>query len=245
MKRHILSITIICALLCTFTACGTDEEPETVSKAASVSSSEADVTSEAEHEETSEPAEEEAAEETEPEESTAPEEAEEDTQEETSDAAPEADSDAPTLQEAKDIISSLNTIDLIGAGALDFDAEAEYTADNGDIYHKVTDARFSTSADVRALMDNVLTQSLINDRYYSILDADDPMCIDVDGELYIKSFARGGGFAFTDDDPVIEKTSADGWSILAMYDNYGTIECMDIGVINDGGWKVYNIAFGA
>ena len=45
----------------------------------------------------------------------------------------------------------------------------------------------------------------------------------------------GGGFAFSESEPQIEKTSEEGYSILAEYDNYGALECMDIGIKKEWG----------
>lgn len=155
------------------------------------------------------------------------------------------DTDAPTVQEAKSILEALNRIDLIGAGALTFDSDSEYVDADGVIYHKVTDSQFTSAADIREYMNTYLTQEMIEERYLGILDGEQPMCIDVEGELYIKYASRGGGFAFSDKDPVIEKSSEDGYSILMEYDNYGALETMDIGVRKeDGSYKIYNIVFG-
>ena len=164
----------------------------------------------------------------------------------TTDVAPSVeDGDAPTIQEAQTIIAALNRIDLIGAGALTFDSDSEYTDADGNIYHKVTDSEFGSTADLREYMNTYLTQEMIEERYLGILDGEQPMCIDVEGELYIKYASRGGGFAFSDIEPVIEKSSEDGYSILTEYDNYGALETMDIGVRKeDGVYKIYNIVFG-
>lgn len=164
----------------------------------------------------------------------------------TTDVAPSVeDGDAPTIQEAQTIIAALNRIDLIGAGALTFDSDSEYTDADGNIYHKVTDSEFGSTADLREYMNTYLTQEMIEERYLGILDGEQPMCIDVEDELYIKYASRGGGFAFSDIEPVIEKSSEDGYSILTEYDNYGALETMDIGVRKeDGVYKIYNIVFG-
>ena len=101
------------------------------------------------------------------------------------------------------------------------------------------------TSDVREYMNDFMTTEFIAERYSSILDVAEPMCIDVNDELYIKNEPKSGGFSFSDTDPTIEKNFEDGYSILAAYDNFGAEETMDIRVINDDGiWKICGVTFG-
>jgi hypothetical protein len=60
----------------------------------------------------------------------------------------------------------------------------------------------------------------------------------------MKNSAKGF-YIFSDAEPNIEKTSEDGYSILADYDNFGAKETADIRIINvNGNWKICGISFG-
>ena len=155
------------------------------------------------------------------------------------------DGSAPTIDEAKEIIDALDLIDKIGAGILPYDDSCKYSIDEATNYYKVVETQFNKTDDIRTFMNNYMTKEMIENRYLNILDGEQPMCIDIDGELYIKDYPIGGGFAFSESEPQIEKTSEEGYSILAEYDNYGALECMDIGIKKEEGkWKIYNITFG-
>lgn len=138
------------------------------------------------------------------------------------------------MQEATNIIGALDLIDKIGACAIPYDENASYSSESGTKYFKVK-AQFTSTSDVREYMNDFMTKDFIADRYSSILDTAEPMCIDVDGELYI----------FSETSPAIENTFDGGYSILAEYDSFGSKEVMDIRVINaDGIWKICGITFG-
>ncbi len=154
-------------------------------------------------------------------------------------------SDAPTVQEATNIMGALDLIDRFGACAIPYDETKSYSNESGSEYYQIPKTQFTSTSDVREYMNDFMTTEFIAERYSSILDVAEPMCIDVNDELYIKNEPKSGGFSFSDTDPTIEKNFEDGYSILAAYDNFGAEETMDIRVINDDGiWKICGVTFG-
>ncbi len=154
-----------------------------------------------------------------------------------------ADQSAPTTEQAQELIRALNMMErLVGAG-LQYDADTVNTV-NGTDYYKVTDSDFSNIAEIRCYEDKYLTQDIISERYSALVDGDSPIFIDSDDKLYMKNSAKGF-YIFSDAEPNIEKTSEDGYSILADYDNFGAKETADIRIINvNGNWKICGISFG-
>ena len=140
---------------------------------------------------------------------------------------------------AKELMYALDTVDRIGACAVAYDANTEYKNDDGEIYYKAEIPNFENTADLREFMNNYLTDDFIGERYSFILDGNSPFCIDIGNTLFIKYMPRGGGFAFTDKEPSVEKISDDKYQIIAEHDNYGTVENMRIDVVKDnGGFKI-------
>ena len=153
------------------------------------------------------------------------------------------DQSAPTTEQAQELIRALNMMErLVGAG-LQYDADTVNTV-NGTDYYKVTDSDFSNIAEIHCYEDKYLTQDIISERYSALVDGDSPIFIDSDDKLYMKNSAKGF-YIFSDAEPNIEKTSEDGYSILADYDNFGAKETADIRIINvNGNWKICGISFG-
>lgn len=146
------------------------------------------------------------------------------------------------VQTAGGIMRALDTIDRIGACAVAFDVSAEYNSDDGSVYYKVVSDDLKNVNDVAELMEKYLTADFISHRYSGLLESDPPMCIDIDGELYIKYAPKGGGFAFSDSEPQIEKISETEYLIIAERDNYGIKENMRINVVKDGrNFKINNL----
>ena len=152
---------------------------------------------------------------------------------------------APTSEETKNILERLNIIDKMGASAWDVDKNSEYINENGVQYYKSADEMFADTADVRDFLNTYFTEKMINGRYLCILDTDEPACIDVDGALYIKYAPKGGGFAFTDTEPVIKEIDGGKYLILAEFENYGAVDIMEINVVKDeNAWKIDSISLG-
>lgn len=155
----------------------------------------------------------------------------------------ESADNTPTSAQAKEIIGALNMLERLDGCGLQFDADTVYTV-NGTVYHKVTVSDFTDTASIRSYEEMYLTQDMINERYSNIVDGDSPAFIDAEDGLYMKDSARGF-YIFSDTEPKIEKTSEEGYSILAEYDNFGETTTADIRIINvDGTWKISGISFG-
>lgn len=237
MKKVCMMITVL-ALMASFAACGSTTESSSTAEV-----QQTETAAETTPETTAEPETEEVTEAPTEAETEAVTEAPEESAAESS-AAEEA-ADGPTMAQAKELMEALNTIDKLAACGIEQDKETTFTDANGVLYYKVTSTQFAGTEDVRNYMNRYLTEDFINERYVDMLGGDAPVCIDNDGALFIKDSAKGGGFAFADKDPVIEKTSEDSYSILAEYDNYGTTDCLDIRVMQkDGGWKISGFSFG-
>lgn len=156
-----------------------------------------------------------------------------------------ADSSQEYMDTAYELIGALDYIDKIGASNMPFDESAVYTDENGNTFAKVTRTQFSDTSDLREYMESYLTDSFLNDRYSGILGTDDPIYIDIDGMLYGKTDAKGGGFPWTDTPLKIENVTGSSFNILAEYDNYGASETMSIEVVmDDGRWKINWVTFG-
>lgn len=153
---------------------------------------------------------------------------------------------APALDAAAaaELIRALDTVDRLGASAVNVDENIKYTDDNGEVYFKTDNPDFKSTGDIQALMDRCMTEKFISQRYSFMLGSDSPMFIDADGGLYIKYAPRGGGFAFTDKEPTVQKISDDKYLVLAKYDDCGAPNVLQIEVVRDAsGYKIDNIAF--
>ena len=165
---------------------------------------------------------------------------------ETTEATTEDDSEAaPDAAEAKELMAALNRIDYLGACAVQNDYSVVYEDEKGYRYHPVTDPDFKTVADLENYINRYLTKSFINERYSAITGTDVPEYIDVDGVLYVIEAGKGAGFDFLEADPDIEKTSENGYTIMANYDNFGVLDTLAIMIEKeDGRWKINGISYG-
>ncbi|WP_297959026.1 hypothetical protein [uncultured Ruminococcus sp.] len=164
-------------------------------------------------------------------------------------AAPtEADNTAeggPTEAQAAGIVNAIKSLERLGGCGLSYDAETVYTSESGINYYKVTESGFTGTADIKAIQDSYISQNMINERYSYLIGGESPFYIDVEGALYMQNYARGF-YIFQETAPKIEKTSENGWSILADFDNFGGIDTADIRVVNENGtWKADSISFGS
>lgn len=153
------------------------------------------------------------------------------------------DADAPTADEAKAIVNAVRTLERLGGCGIEFDSETESTI-GGETYYKVTATDFVGTADIRAIEEQYFTPEMIAERYEGILGTETPLYIDAEDALYMRNMARGF-YIFTETEPKVEKSSEDGYSILAEFDNTGAVDTADIRVVKAGGaWKVCGITFG-
>ena len=85
---------------------------------------------------------------------------------------------------------------------------------------------------------------MIKERYSNLIDSDQPLYTDVEGALYMQNRARGF-YIFGDAAPKIEKTSENGFSLLAGYDIFCEVSTADIRIVSsEGAWKISGISFG-
>ena len=95
------------------------------------------------------------------------------------------------------------------------------------------------------MMHRFLTPEFISRDYSFILDSDAPLCIDVDGVLYVRNQPRGARFHYSGGKVTIEKSFEGGYSVLAEYDNYGSKETADLQIVfADGHWMVSGLTLG-
>lgn len=155
------------------------------------------------------------------------------------------ESDTYYIELAYQLMGELDYIDKIGSSNIPFYDDTAFTDDNGDTFAQVAKTQFSDTADLREFMESCLTEDFISERYSGILDTDEPLYIDVDGILYGKQSPKGGGFYWTNSEPVIENITDSSFNILAEYDNYGASETMSIEVVmSNGSWKINWVTFG-
>jgi hypothetical protein len=153
------------------------------------------------------------------------------------------DQTAPTIEQAKELIRALSMMERLVGASLQYDAETVCTV-NGIAYYKVTDTDFASTEDIRRYEKKYLTNDMISERYSAVVDGDTPIYADTENGLCMKDSAKGF-YIFSDTEPNIEKTSEEGYSILADYDNFGAKETADIRIINvNGTWKICGISFG-
>lgn len=160
-------------------------------------------------------------------------------------AAAQTETGGPTAAEAKALLEALNKVEKLGAAAVETDASASWKSESGEEYLKAAGSEFADTAAVKKFMEDNLTADFIAERYSGILGTDKPMCVDVDGALYIRNNPHGGGFAYKDAEPVIEKTMEDGYSVFQKYDDFGAENTLEIRVVEtDGKWKITGASFG-
>lgn len=148
----------------------------------------------------------------------------------------------PTVPEAKDMRDALAFADRLMSGAgVETDMNAEYTADDGTVYHKSIDGLYTTTDSIRSYLYSYMTEQFISSHYDYLFGTEHPKCIDVNGELYIEYRPVGGIYAFEDADPnVIE--SGNGYSIEIKNNNYGAEDTVVIDVVKDNGrWKINEV----
>lgn len=150
---------------------------------------------------------------------------------------------APTTGQAQEIIGALNRMECLSGGGLMYDADTVYTV-RETIYYKVVDSDFTNTSDIREYAEKYLTKDMISERYSNIIDGDSPIFIDTNDGLYMRDCAKGF-YWFSDTELGIERTSEEGYSILAEYDNFGEKEMADIRISNvNGTWKICGISWG-
>ena len=149
---------------------------------------------------------------------------------------------APTIPEAKDLRDSLAFADKLMSGAgIATDSNAEYTTDDGTIYHKSVDNIYKTTSDVRNYLYTYMTEQFISSSYDGLFGTEHPKCIDVDGELYIEYRPVGRRYSFEDTDPTIDSTE-NGWSVNIKNNDYGAESTVVIDVVKEGGsWKINGV----
>lgn len=152
---------------------------------------------------------------------------------------------APNVPEAKDIRDTLAFADRLMSGSgVNTDMNAEYTTDDGTVYHKSIDGLYKTTDDVRNYLRIHMTEQFLDKEYGSLFGTEHPKCIDVNGELYIEYRPVGGRYSFVDEDPVVadSTTNDNGYSIKIKNNDYGAEETLVVEVVKeDGKWKISDV----
>lgn len=151
----------------------------------------------------------------------------------------------PTVAEAIEIRDALTFADrLMTSAGLNTDTTQEYVSENGNIYHKVVDGSFRSTADIRNYFTTYMTESYISSCCGNLYGSSNSKCIDVNGELYLEYRPMGGIYSFTNDTPVIvaSENYEGGYSIKLRDTAYGSDSIVVVDVIReDERWKVINV----
>lgn len=141
---------------------------------------------------------------------------------------------------ANELFGALDQIDRLGGTAVPYDETVTYT--EGDtVFYLLPKMPYTSVADLKEYMESHLTENMIASRYSDIIGTDNPIYIDHDGALYVRSMARGCGFAFYQEDnaPKISDESENGFTARMDFDNYGGKSTLAITVVKDGDfWKI-------
>lgn len=152
---------------------------------------------------------------------------------------------APTVAEAVEIRDALKFADQLMTGyGLNTDTTQEYVSENGNIYHKVVDGSFRSTADIRNYFTTYMTASYISSRCDYLYGSSNSKCIDVNGELYLEYRPIGGIYSFCDDTPVIAASEnyEGGYSIKLRDNAYGSDTIVVVDVIReDERWKIIDV----
>lgn len=155
------------------------------------------------------------------------------------------DPNAPSQAVAIEMLNTVNSVEKIASGGLQFDESQSYTDPNGNVYYKCTESNYDSVNRISRMMHRFLTPEFISRDYSFILDSDAPLCIDVDGVLYVRNQPRGARFHYSGGKVTIEKSFEGGYSVLAEYDNYGSKETADLQIVfADGHWMVSGLTLG-
>ncbi len=155
------------------------------------------------------------------------------------------DPNAPSQAVAVEMLNAVNSVEKIASGGLQFDESQPYTDPNGNVYYKCTESNYDSVNRISRMMHRFLTPEFISRDYSFILDSDAPLCIDVDGVLYVRNQPRGARFHYSGGKVTIEKSFEGGYSVLAEYDNYGSKETADLQIVfADGHWMVSGLTLG-
>lgn len=152
---------------------------------------------------------------------------------------------APSQAVAVEMLNAVNSVEKIASSELQFDESQSYTDPNGNVYYKCTESNYDSVHRISRMMHRFLTPEFISRDYSFILDSDAPLCIDVDGVLYVRNQPRGARFHYSGGKVTIEKSFEGGYSVLAEYDNYGSKETADLQIVfADGHWMVSGLTLG-
>lgn len=155
------------------------------------------------------------------------------------------DPNAPSQAVAVEMLNTVNSVEKIASGGLQFDESQSYTDPNGNVYYKCTESNYDSVNRISRMMHRFFTPDFISRDYSYILDSDAPLCIDVDGVLYVRNQPRGARFHYSGGKVTIEKSFEGGYSVLAEYDNYGSKETADLQIVfADGHWMVSGLTLG-
>ncbi|MDO5560194.1 MAG: hypothetical protein Q4F95_11415 [Oscillospiraceae bacterium] len=145
---------------------------------------------------------------------------------------------------ADTLLKNINEIDKFGASVAECDDSDVYTSGTDNYYH-VTDSRFKSTSDVKAFIDETMTDKLYNERYRSIVGDDRAYFIDADSKLYIKYSPKGAGFNYNDTPCRIYDTTDTSFCVDKEYDDYGSVSLLRLTVVKtDAGWRIDTLQYG-
>ena len=135
------------------------------------------------------------------------------------------------------LFDALDEIDRLGGCAVKTD-HAKTVEIDGYEYAVVTDERYQTEEDIRALTEASLTEELQNGRYGDLLDGEPPLYVGRDDTLYVLEAGRGCGFPYTGAVRIIS-CAKDTVKAEREFDNYGGTSSLCVTLtVEDGTWKV-------
>ena len=161
---------------------------------------------------------------------------------ETVTTAAEEGTQAAAVDEAKlaDVVMQLldeyMQINYISGMGLDANTEESYQPENSEMpYHPVTDPKYQSIADLKAKVEKSMTGAL-KDEYENIMfDPKDPIFIEHDGKLYMRTGGTGWMYDFQKDTIKFSDVTDKGFKATILNKTYGdelaeialTVECID------------------
>lgn len=157
-------------------------------------------------------------------------------------AAEEGTQAAAAVDEAKlaDVVMQLldeyMQINYISGMGLDANTEESYQPENSEMpYHPVTDPKYQSIADLKAKVEKSMTGALKDEFENIMFDPKDPIFIEHDGKLYMRTGGTGWMYDFQKDTIKFSDVTDKGFKATILNKTYGdelaeialTVECID------------------
>lgn len=156
--------------------------------------------------------------------------------------AAESETAAAAVDEAKlaDVVMQLldeyMQINYISGMGLDANTEESYQPENSELpYHPVTDPKYQSIADLKAKVEKSMTGALKDEFENIMFDPKDPIFIEHDGKLYMRTGGTGWMYDFQKDTIKFSDVTDKGFKAAILNKTYGdelaeialTVECID------------------